>query len=155
MNRLGRLPEWTKRRSPSLAFHTAPRPMPLAEMRKEALPPQLQQIIDKALAKEPKNRYQKIAQMRDELRAVMQQIAGAQLMPGDTFAPSHADGSAVKRVLNWFTGKSTPETSSAQTPSGFTSSQPSFTPDISMTATGVEKKSGAILPFKNLGGDDN
>jgi serine/threonine protein kinase/tetratricopeptide (TPR) repeat protein len=128
-------------------------PKPLAEMRKDALPPQLQQITDKALAKEPKDRYQKIAQMRDELRAVMQQIAGLQVMPGDTFAPSHADGSAVKRVLNWFTGKSTPEASSAQTPSGFTSSQPSFTPDISMTATGVEKKSVAILPFKNLGGD--
>jgi len=129
-------------------------PKPLAEMRKDPLPPQLQQIVDKALAKEPKDRYQKIAQMRDDLRAVMQQIAGAQLMPGDTFAPSHADGSAVKRVLNWFTGKSTPETSSSsQSFPSQISSQPSFTPDISMTATGVEKKSVAILPFKNLGGD--
>ena len=128
-------------------------PKPLSEMRKDALPPQLQQIVNKALEKEPKNRYQKIAQMRDDLRAVLQQIAGAQVMPSDTIAPSHADGSAVKRVLNWFTGKSTPEASSAQTPSTFTSSQPSFTPDISMTATGVEKKSVAILPFKNLGGD--
>ena len=127
-------------------------PKPLAEMRKEPLPPQLQQIVDKALSKDPKDRYQKIAVMRDELRTVLQQIAGAQVMPGDTFAPSHADGSAVKRVLNWFTGKSTPESaSSGQTPS--VTSSPSFTPDISMTATGVEKKSVAILPFKNLGGD--
>jgi serine/threonine protein kinase/tetratricopeptide (TPR) repeat protein len=128
-------------------------PKPLVEMRKGALPPQLQQIIDKALKKDPKDRYQKIAQMRDELRAVMQQIAGAQLMPGDTFAPSHADGNAVKRMLNWFTGKSTPEASSQQSFPSQISSQPSYTPDISMTATGTEKKSVAILPFKNLGGD--
>ena len=127
-------------------------PKLLAEMRKEPLPPQLQQIIDKALAKEPKDRYQKIAAMRDELRTVLQQIAGAQVMPGDTFTPGHADGSAVKRVLNWFTGKSTPESaSSGQTPS--TATTPSYTPDISMTATGTEKKSVAILPFQNLSQD--
>src|SRR5205085_9371302 len=93
------------------------------------------------------------ARMRDDLRGVMQLIAGPQLMPGDTFAPSHADGSAVKRVLNWFTGRTTAETSSQSFPSQLSSSQPSFAPDISMTATGVEKKSVAILPFKNLGGD--
>ena len=131
-------------------------PKPLAEMRKEPLPPQLQAIVDKALAKDPKNRYQRIGLMRDELRAVMQQIGGAQLMAGDTFAPTHADGGTVKRMLNWFTGKSTPEASSSGQTSantGFSSSQPSFAPDISMTATGTEKKSVAILPFQNLGQD--
>lgn len=129
-------------------------PKPLADMRKEPLPPQLQQIIDKALAKEPKDRYQKIATMRDELRAVLQQVAGAQVMPSDTFTPTHADGSAVRRVLNWFTGKSTPEATSQQSfPSQISSSQPSFAPDISMTATGTEKKSVAILPFTNLSKD--
>ncbi len=132
------------------------RPKPIAEMRKDALPAQLQGIVDKALAKEPKDRYQKIATMRDELRAVMHQIAGAQLMPGDTIAPSHADGGTVKRMLNWFTGKSIPESSSGSQsfPSQLTgSSQPSFAPDISMTATGTEKKSVAILPFQNLSRD--
>lgn len=131
-------------------------PRPLAEMRNDALPPQLQQIVDKALAKEPKDRYQKIAQMRDELRAVMQQIGGTQVMPGDTYTPSHADGSTVKRMLNWFTGKSGPESPSQSQsfPSQISaSSQPSFAPDISMTATGTEKKSVAILPFQNLGQD--
>lgn len=131
------------------------RPKTLAEMRKGPLPPQLQQIVDKALQKDPKDRYQKIAHMRDELRAVMQQVAGAQVMPSDTFAPAHADGSTVKRVLNWFTGKSTPEATSSQSfPSQISaSSQPSFSPDISMTATGTEKKSVAILPFQNLSQD--
>ncbi len=130
-------------------------PKPLADMRTGPLPPQLQQIIDKALQKEPKGRYQKIAQMRDELRAVMQQVAGAPLMPSDTFAPAHADGGTVKRMLNWFTGRSTPESTSSQSfPSQISaSSQPSFAPDISMTATGTEKKSVAILPFQNLSQD--
>jgi len=127
-------------------------PKSLAEMRKDALPPQVQNIVNKALAKDPKDRYQKISQMRDDLRAVLQQVAGAQVMPGDTFAPGHADGSAVKRVLNWFTGKSTPETTSVgRTPSA--SQTPSYAPDISMTATGTEKKSVAILPFQNLSRD--
>ena len=127
-------------------------PKPVADMRKEPIPPQLQTIIDRALAKDPKDRYQKIAAMRDDLRGVLQQIAGVQIMPGDTFAPGVTDGSAVKRVLNWFTGKSTPESPSV----GWTPTNPSstsFSPDISQTATGTEKKSVAILPFKNLGGD--
>ncbi len=131
-------------------------PKPIGELRKEPIPPQLQQIVDKALAKDPKDRYQKIAVMRDELRAVLQQIAGAQVMGTDTYPPGPADGSTVKRVLNWFTGKSTPEVSGASQsfPSQISaSSQPSFAPDISMTATGTEKKSVAILPFKNLGGE--
>ena len=131
-------------------------PKPLAEMRKDPFPPQLQNIIDRSLAKEPKDRYQKIATMRDDLRAVLQQVAGAQVMPTDTFVPDHADGNRVKRMLNWFTGKSTPEaTSVGQTPTSApsTSNPPSYSPEISVTATGTEKKSVAILPFKNLGQD--
>ncbi len=127
-------------------------PKPIADLRKEPIPSQLQQIVDKSLSKAPKDRYQKIAVMRDELRAVLQQIAGMPIMPGDTFIPGHADGGAVKRMLNWFTGKSTPEAaSSGQTPSA--SATPSYTPDISATSTGTEKKSVAILPFQNLSGD--
>ena len=72
-------------------------PKPLAEMRKEPLPIQLQQILDKALAKDPKDRYQKIAVMRDELRAVLQQLAGAQVMGTDTYAPGPADGSTDRK----------------------------------------------------------
>lgn len=128
-------------------------PKPLAEMRLDPLPPQLQQILDKAIQKAPKDRYQKIAAMRDDLRGVLQQVAGAPLMQSDTFVPSHLDGGVFQRALNWFTGKSVPEMTSARTSSG--SNPPSFTPDISLTATGIEKKSVAILPFKNLGNDEN
>jgi eukaryotic-like serine/threonine-protein kinase len=126
-------------------------PKPLEEQRQQALPPQLQKIVDRALAKDPKDRYQSIAKMRDELRAVLQDVAGAQLVIGDTFAPSHVDGGVFKRALNWFTGKSTPEPPSGRTPS--VSNPPSYTPEVNLTSTGQEKKSVAILPFQNLGND--
>jgi eukaryotic-like serine/threonine-protein kinase len=127
-------------------------PKPLVEQRREALPSGLQPIVDKALQKEPKNRYQKISQMRDDLRNVLQEVAGAQLMAGDTYTPNHLDGGVFKRAINWFTGKSTPEvTSAALTPS--ISNPPSTAPDMSITSTGTEKKSVAILPFTNLSGE--
>src|SRR4029079_16372153 len=72
-------------------------PKPLAEMRQGALPPQLQHIVDRAVQTNPHDRYQKIALMRDERRGVLQEVAGPAVMPGDTFAPAHADGNVVKR----------------------------------------------------------
>ncbi len=128
-------------------------PKPLEQVRQEPLPPALQQIVDKALAKEPKDRYQSIAKMRDDLRAVLQEVAGAQLMTGDTFIPSHVDSGVFKRALNWFTGKSVPEMTSGKSPS--VSNPPSYMPDVNLTATGQEKKSVAILPFKNLVEDES
>jgi eukaryotic-like serine/threonine-protein kinase len=129
-------------------------PKPIAEMRTDPVPPQLQQILDKALAKAPKDRYQKISQMRDDLRAVLHMISG---MPaggsGDTYRPSHVDSGVFKRALNWFTGKSVPEATTGQ--GGSVSNPPSFIPELSVTATstGTDKKSVAILPFKNLSQD--
>ena len=132
-------------------------PRPLAEMRKDPLPPQLQKIVDRALQKDPKNRYQKISQMRDDLRAVLQQIAGTPLMAGDTFAPDYADGSPVKRAWNWIRSRTGSEsTSSANfTPSTSTSAAVSVSQDMTQTSTGSDKKSVAILPFKNLSNDAN
>lgn len=126
-------------------------PKPLEQQRQQPLPPQLQQIVDKALAKDPKDRYQSIGRMRDDLRAVLQEIAGAPLMQSDTFTPGHVDSGVFKRALNWFTGKSVPEPPSGRTPS--ISNPPSYVPDVNLTSTGQEKKSVAILPFKNLSDD--
>ena len=128
-------------------------PKPLEVQRKEPVPAQIQLIVDKALAKDPKHRYQKISVMRDELRSVLQMVAGAQIMPGDTFVPGHADGGTVKRVLNWFTGKAVPEATSVAGITSVSATPSSYAPDISMTATGTEKKSVAILPFQNMSGD--
>ena len=128
-------------------------PRPLADMRKDPLPPQLQKIVDRALQKDPKNRYQKISQMRDELRGVLQQIAGTPLMSGDTFTPEHADGSPVKRAWNWIRSRTGSEGSSTTfTPSTMTAVS-SASADVTQTSTGSDKKSVAILPFKNLGND--
>lgn len=133
-------------------------PKPLAEMRPEPIPPQLQQILDKALAKNPNDRYQKISQMRDELRAVLHDISGLPVMQSDTFAPRHAGGdSPIKKAWNWITGKST-ESSIQHTPSvsyAPTHLSDSISPSLSttLTGTGTEKKSVAILPFKNLSSD--
>ena len=129
-------------------------PKPLADMRNEALPPQLQQIINKALAKDPKNRYQQIKTMRDELKQVLQTVSGNTALQGDTFSPSHLEGGGVvKRAWNWLTGKSSSEESSHHTPSA--SNPPTYSPDTTLTAAGQEKKSVLILPFKNLNKDPN
>jgi len=127
-------------------------PKTLADMRQGPLPPKLQSIIDKALQKNPNDRYQKIALMRDELRGVLQEVAGPAVMPGDTFAPAHLDGSVVKRAWSWITGRSNPEVSGGFSPI-VTTSLPSVSPDTTQTSTGQDKKSIAILPFKNLSGD--
>src|SRR5213595_434887 len=42
-------------------------PKPLAEARPGPTPARLQQILDRALAKDPRDRYQKISELRDEL----------------------------------------------------------------------------------------
>lgn len=128
-------------------------PRPLAEMRSEPFPPKLQEIVDKALAKEPRNRYQNIGLMRDDLRGVLQDITGGGFLQGDTFAPGHAEsGGVLKRALGWITGKTAGDNSVSRSSS--VSQAPSMAPDMTMTSTGTEKKSVAILPFKNLGGDD-
>lgn len=48
-------------------------PQALAAVRPD-IPPRLQQILDRALAKEPRARYQKVADLRDDLRAVIRQV---------------------------------------------------------------------------------
>src|SRR5712691_2501823 len=50
-------------------------PTPLTEMRTAPLPPRLQQIMDRALAKEPRDRYQRMEELRDDLRSVLLEIS--------------------------------------------------------------------------------
>jgi len=51
-------------------------PLPIAEARGEDSPivVRLQEILDRAMAKDPKDRYQSIAELRDALRAVLREI---------------------------------------------------------------------------------
>ncbi|REJ77582.1 MAG: hypothetical protein DWQ47_14510 [Acidobacteria bacterium] len=126
-------------------------PVPLAEMRPDPVPPRLQEVVDKALAKDPKDRYQKIAKMRDDLRDVLQELTGIPSGHSSNLVPRHLDNeSPVKRAWNWLTGKSTGDSSTQTTPSNAPQITPTYSPETTLTATGREKKSVAILPFKNL-----
>jgi serine/threonine protein kinase/Tfp pilus assembly protein PilF len=49
-------------------------PKPVAERRGAPVPEKLQNIVDKALAKEPSKRYRQIGEMRDELIAVLREL---------------------------------------------------------------------------------
>jgi TolB-like protein len=53
-------------------------PQPLAEARSDTSPffPRIQEILDRALAKEPHNRYQKVEELRQDLQRVLREIDG-------------------------------------------------------------------------------
>ncbi|MBA3804628.1 MAG: protein kinase [Acidobacteria bacterium] len=142
-------------------LHDAPRPLALARPG-SPVPPRLQQILDRALQKEPRDRYQKITEMRDDLRSVLQEIsAGGEFIEGVMpAAPRHLSGAGpMGRAMRWLrtltsTGTSTKEMRTSQPGA----STPHTTPDINltpMTSMGEreEKKSIAILPFRNLNND--
>ncbi len=132
---------------------------PLAEARPGPVPAGLQELLDKAMAKEPRDRYQKISEMRDDLRRILQEVSAGGTQ-GDQFmdsvmpiAPRHAaSASPVSRALRWLRNIRTGE-QKTQPPTSppHTSQQVHETP---MTSVGdEEKKSVAILPFKNIGND--
>jgi eukaryotic-like serine/threonine-protein kinase len=131
-------------------------PTPLADMRPEPIPPALQEIVNRALAKAPRDRYQKISDMRDDLRRVLQEISGMPVLQGDVYLPRHLENeNPVKRAWNWLTGKTGERDSSSMQRTPSVSNPISFAPEMTLTATGQEKKSVAILPFNNLSQDSS
>ncbi len=137
-------------------LHAAPKPLALA--RPEATPPRLQTVLDRALAKEPRERYQTAAELRDELRAVLNEITtGGAGQPGEalplTAPPRHLGGaSPVARAVRWLRrGLSSTE---PHTSTSLTTSHTSQDVHVTPTSVGGEqKKSLAILPFRNLSND--
>jgi len=123
-------------------------PTPISAMRQDRVPKKLQEIVDRALAKEPKDRYQKISDMRDDLKVVLSEISSSSSLDGETFEPKHADEGVVKKAWHWITGKHEDGTHGAPSfPTGTGSVDPSVT-----QGPGA-RKSIAILPFTNLGKD--
>jgi len=125
-------------------------PKPLAVARPGATPARLQQILDKALQKEPRNRYQKISELRDELRTVLHEVAsGAQFE--EATAPRHLGGSSpVSRAMRWLRKLGGASESPTSAPH-LSAKQLTDAQEGSMTTiTDREKKSVAVLPFKNL-----
>src|SRR5438552_2853296 len=130
-------------------------PKTLVEMRPGATPVRLQQILDKALSKEPRDRYQKIDDLRDELRKVLHDVASGAKFEEAT-APKHLGGSTpVGRAMRWLRKLSgargdVPTSSPQFTSRPLTDAQER---SLSTTIADREKKSLAVLPFKNLNND--
>src|SRR6266536_1485357 len=92
-------------------------PVPLAQVRPGRVPPRLQQILDKALAKDVRLRYQKIADLRDDLRALARELATSSGAPiddaGVPVKPRHLNaGSPVARAFRWLKNVTSAESSS-------------------------------------------
>jgi serine/threonine-protein kinase len=130
-------------------------PKPIAELRSSAIPPHLQQIIDRALAKEPRARFQNMEDFRNELRQVLQEVdagtAAFQNVPPEP--PRHLSGAnPVSRAVRWL--KSITRTESpTSSPNLMTPSKPGIHETPFTTVADQEKKSLAILCFRNLSND--
>src|SRR6266550_4204058 len=132
-------------------------PIPINEARPDPIPDRLQQVINRALQKNPRDRYQQIAQFRDDLRAVVRELAmtsGAILdESGLPVAPRHLNKEGtVARALRWFKSVTGSE-SSAGSSDRQSASQPREAHETPTTLGDRERKSVAIMPFKNLGND--
>jgi serine/threonine-protein kinase len=136
-------------------------PKPLAEARPDAVPPRLQQILDRAMAKEPRARYQKMEEFRDDLKSVLREVtntSGTQYVDEMArVAPRHLPGTGgpISKLKHWFrniTSTEVPHASAPVRPGGDSTSHEAH--ETPMTSMGdQEKKSVAILPFKNLSND--
>ena len=136
-------------------LHDVPRP--IAELRQEPIPARLQQILDRCIAKDPRDRYQKMEELRDDLRAVLQEVSTSEAT-GQPFlsvvpepARHLAGASPVSRAMRWLTGKGKSESTSA--PGMGTPTKPTIHETPFTTIADPEKKSLAVLCFRNLSND--
>jgi serine/threonine-protein kinase len=148
-------------------------PEPIGEVRGDNPPPSIQKILDRALAKKPEDRYQKMSEMRDDLRAAMREVAAlsgaaqSDAMPGGVpvvAPPRHQPGTerggfgrSFRRWWRSLTGAETQPTSfpPASRQSAAQGGAPLTAPSsqqqhLSQFET---QKSIAILPFRNLSND--
>jgi serine/threonine protein kinase len=136
-------------------LHDAPRPV--SELRKEPLPARLQQILDRCMAKEPRDRYQRMEEVRDDLRAVLQEVSTSETtgQPFTSVIPEPAKHLAganpVSRAMRWLKGKTRADSTAA--PGTTTPTKPSIHETPFTTIADQEKKSLAILCFRNLSND--
>jgi serine/threonine-protein kinase len=127
-------------------------PRPIEELRNSAIPPHLQQIIDKALAKEPRDRFQNMEDFRNELRQVLQEVeaGGTGYQSVTPEPPRHLAGAKpFTRAVRWL--KSITRTDSPTTAPNVSKQGIHETPFT--TVADQEKKSLAILCFRNLSND--
>ena len=132
-------------------------PAPLAEARPGGVPLSLQQVLDRAIAKNPRDRYQRVTELRDDLKGILREVSGVGVSQFDEVAPLMAprhlrSQGAVARALRWFRGVTGGDTgSTAQT---LPHSPPAEIDETPSTSVGEKlRKSVAILPFKNVSND--
>src|SRR5207248_8191552 len=101
-------------------------PVPLDQARPGPTPPRLQAILDRTLAKNPKDRYQKAESLRNDLREALREVeAGSALgftEPITPIAPKYLSGTGrVGRAMRWLRGVTGERTTQ---PRGSTSKSP-------------------------------
>ncbi|HET7114215.1 MAG TPA: protein kinase, partial [Pyrinomonadaceae bacterium] len=130
-------------------------PRPITELRSTAIPPRLIQIIDRALAKDPKDRFQNMDDFRKELRQVLQEVdSGVESYQSVTPEPPRhlAGANPVSRAVRWLKSITRSESpTSAPNPVSISKQGIHETPFT--TIADQEKKSLAILCFRNLSND--
>jgi serine/threonine protein kinase/tetratricopeptide (TPR) repeat protein len=132
-------------------------PVSIADARPDPVPPRLQLVLDRALKKDPRDRYQKISEFRDDLRSIIRELSvvGAPIdESAPAVAPRHLNaGSPVSRAFRWLKSMAGVEVQAGSTPRAGAANQPGEPHETPQTSIGEERKSVAILPFKNLSND--
>src|SRR6266576_1556973 len=120
-------------------------PLPLAKVRPGIVPPRLQQILDKALAKDVRNRYQKISQFRDDIRSVIREL-DSDSMPGAEdrivlVPPKHLSAvGTMSRALRWLKGVAGGESVSAGSSGRGAGAQSAATHESPLVSTGDQER---------------
>jgi serine/threonine protein kinase len=122
-------------------------PEPLAKVRPGRVPARLQSVLDKALAKDPRNRYQRISYFAEDLRSIIREL-GSDSLPGidesvAPVAPRHLKQEGpVTRALRWLTGSKSPEQQSGPRSGGRSGESPLT------SLSDRDRRSVAILPLR-------
>lgn len=130
-------------------------PRPIVDLRSDPIPPRLQKIIDRALAKEPKDRFQNMDDFRKELRQVLQDFdAGVNAYESVAPEPPRhlAGANPVSRAVRWLKSITRSE-SPTSAPNPATISKQGIHETPFTTVADQEKKTLAILCFRNLAND--
>ena len=130
-------------------------PRPISELRSTPIPPRLTQIIERALAKDPKDRFQNMDDFRKELRQVLQEV-DAGVVNYETVTPEPprhlAEANPVSRAVRWLKSIGRSETPTSA-PNAASISKQGIHETPLTTVADQEKKTLAILCFRNLSND--
>jgi eukaryotic-like serine/threonine-protein kinase len=129
----------------------------LAE-RVRGCPPELAAIVDRALAKRPRDRYQTMAALRDDLKAVLRRVShepgpgqgDGVLFPPERLRRSWSPGAALARL---WTRRRLPVTAPAARSAVGVAEAAAGRDTVPPAWSGEVKKTLAVLPFQNLTGD--